>query len=365
GINCLFAISDTQKIRPQVFGHIGTLLNGKIEVGDEVTATFDLHMRLATARNHSVTHLLHKALHEVLGKHAVQKGSLVCSEYTRFDFAHDKALTIAEIKEIERIVNHVIMMNYSVEIANMCYDEAIKSGAMALFGEKYTDKVRVIKMGNFSTELCGGTHVTRTGDIGLFIITSEVGVANGIRRIEAITGEKAVMHVQTNLAILDNLRQELKAQTNAIVPEKVINLVQETKHLSREIHELTAKLASLQADSMLDKVKILANQVKLLVLELYHTDNKAVLELVDKLKDKLVSGIVVIGCNNKDKVHLIVGVTKDLTATYKAGTIVSYLAGLVGGKGGGRPDLAQAGGTDTAKLAIALAKARDFIESIT
>ena len=361
GIAGLFTVTDTQKIRSEVFGHIGHVETGSIKINDEITATFDLHKRLATARNHSVTHLLHKALHQVLGSHAVQKGSLVNSEYTRFDFAHDKPLTDAEVAEIERMVNHVIMMNYEVRTANMPYDEAIKAGALALFGEKYADDVRVVQMGDFSTELCGGTHIKRTGDIGFFTIISEVGIANGIRRIEAITGEAAVIRMQKNMAILDQLRAELKAQTNDIVPGKTLGLIAENKKLYREIETLKTKLASFEAEKVLDKVEVLASGVKYLVLELKDTENKELVELTEKLKDKLGSGIVIIGCNNQDRVNLVVGVTKDLTDKYKAGVIVNHLAAQVGGKGGGRPDLAQAGGTNVIKLSTALSSAKQFL----
>jgi len=362
GAKLLFAVDDTQKIRPQVFGHIGSVKTGEIKVGDNVTATFDLHKRISTARNHSATHLLHKALHEVLGSHATQKGSLVNSEYTRFDFAHDKAVTPAQIEEVERIVNHVIMMNYPVTTATMSYDEAITKGAMALFGEKYTDNVRVIQMGEFSTELCGGTHVKHTGDIGFFTISSESGVAGGVRRIEALTGEAALLRMQKNMAILDKLRDTLKAQSNDIVIDKVATLQEETKRLNKEIGELKSKLAASSANTMLDKVELLNNGDKLLVLKLQDTDNKAMMELVDKLKDKLVSGIVIVACINQGQINLVVAVTKDLTSKYNAGTIVGHLSAIIDGKGGGRPDLARGGGVAVTKLDDALQSIKPFLE---
>lgn len=369
GAVALFSISDTQKIRPNVFGHIGRLSNGCLKIGDNVTATYDLHQRLATARNHSATHLLHKALHEVVGVHAVQKGSLVCSEYTRFDFANDKPLTASQIEEIERIVNHVIMMNYPVIIKSMPYEEAIKNGAMALFGEKYTDEVRVIQMGGFSTELCGGTHVARTGDIGFFSITSESGIANGIRRIEAITGETAVKQMQKNMSVLDGLRSSLKAQNNDVVTEKVAVLVENNRQLNRTIDDLKAKIAILQASQYLDQAELLPDGCKLLVLELADMDNKTLVELTEQLKNKLGKAIVVLGCKNVEKVNLVVGVTKELinenNSRYKAGDIVNYLAALVGGKGGGRADLAQAGGSDVAKLSEALSKTSEYIRNLS
>jgi alanyl-tRNA synthetase len=362
GAKLIFDVNDTQKIRSQVFGHIGEVKVGEVKVGDTVTATFDLHKRRATMRNHSATHLLHKALHEVLGSHATQKGSLVNSELTRFDFAHDKAVTPQQIEAVERIVNHVIMMNYPVNSATMSYDEAIAKGAMALFGEKYTDNVRVIKMGDFSTELCGGTHVNRTGDIGFFTIVSESGVAGGVRRIEAITGEAALLRMQKNMAILDQLRGMLKAQSNDIVVNKVVSLQEENKRSGKEIGELKSKLAASSANKMLDKVETLNNGDKLLVLKLENTDNKAMLELVDKLKDKIISGIVAIACVNDGQISLVVAVTKDLTSKYSAGKIVSELAAKIDGKGGGRPDLARGGGTNIAKLDDALTTIKPFLE---
>jgi alanyl-tRNA synthetase len=364
GLKTLFIVDDSQRIHPQVVGHVGHLSLGTLKIGDNVTVTYDLHKRLATMRNHSATHLLHKALHEVLGAHATQKGSLVTHEYTRFDFAHDKPLSRREIAEIERIVNHVIMMNYGVNYVTMSYEEAIKQGAMALFGEKYTDNVRVITMGGFSTELCGGTHVKRTGDIGLFSIISESGVANGIRRIEAVTGEAALHRLQHSTELLTDLRQDLKAQSNEIIRDKVASLISENRGLAREIEQLKAKLATNQADDLLSKAVTLNNGIKSLVSEMANTDTKTLLELVDKLKAKLKEGIIVIGSNNRGKVHLIVGVTPNLTSKYKAGVIVNHLAGMVGGKGGGRPDLAQAGGADADKLESALAAANTFIESL-
>jgi alanyl-tRNA synthetase len=361
GASCLFEVSDTQKIRAAVHGHSGKLSIGSVKVGDKVVATIDLHTRMATARNHSVTHLLHKALHEVVGAHATQKGSLVNSDYTRFDFANDKGLSQEQVEEIERIVNHVIMQNYQVQVAEMSYDDAIKNGAMALFGEKYGDKVRVVKMGDFSTELCGGTHISQTGDIGFFTITSEGGVANGVRRIEAITGEAALKRMQANMAILDKARDQLKAQSNDIVNSKIESLIADNKALAKEITELKAKLASSQADKLLDQAVAIANNAKLLVLRMDNTESKTIVELIDKFKDKLGSGVVVIGAINGERVNLAVGVTKDLTNQYKAGEIVGKLATIVGGKGGGRPDLAQAGGTDTLALDKALEQAKAII----
>ena len=361
GVSCLFAVDDTQKIRAAVHGHSGKLTHGSLKIGDEVIATLDLHQRIATARNHSVTHLLHKALHEVIGTHATQKGSLVSSDLTRFDFANDKGLTQAQINEIERIVNHVIMQNYEVAIDEMSYDEAIKTGAMALFGEKYTNDVRVVKMGEFSTELCGGTHVIQTGDIGFFTITSEGGIANGVRRIEAITGEAALLRMQQNMAVLDIARDKLKAQSNDLLNIKIDAVLADNKAQNKEIAELKAKLATYQAEALLDQATTLANGAKLLVLRLDGLESKALVELAEKIKDKLVSGIVVIGAVNAERVNLVAGVTKDLINQYKAGEIIAKLAVTVGGKGGGRPDMAQAGGSETHKLDEALAQANALV----
>jgi alanyl-tRNA synthetase len=361
GVSCLFAVEDTQKVRAAVHGHSGKLTHGSLKVGDSVVATIDLHQRMATARNHSVTHLLHKALHEVIGSHATQKGSLVTAESTRFDFANDKALTAAQIEEIERIVNHVIMQNYEVAIDEMSYDDAIKAGAMALFGEKYTDEVRVVKMGEFSTELCGGTHVIQTGDIGFFSIVSEGGIANGVRRIEAITGEAALKRMQKNMAILDVARDQLKAQSNDILIEKINAALADNKAQAKEIADLKAKLAAYQAEELLDQATTLANGAKLLILRMDNSESKAMVELTEKIKDKLGSGIVVIGAANGERVNLVVGVTKDLTSQYKAGDLVGKLSAIVGGKGGGRPDLAQAGGSEVAKLGEALSAAKTLI----
>ncbi len=361
GASSLFMVEDTQKIRPQVHGHHGQLINGMLSLGDKVIATIDLHKRLAITRNHSVTHLLHKALHEVVGSHATQKGSLVSADATRFDFAQDSALSATQITEIERIVNHVIRQNYPVSHREMSYDEAIKVGAMALFGEKYENKVRVIQMGEFSSELCGGTHVQYTGEIGLFIITSESGIANGVRRIEAISGEAAIQYLQNDRATLAHARAQLKAQTNPIINTKIDALIGENKALNKELSAVKAKLASAIAHQLLDQALAMEGGSKLLILRQDHSPSKAIVELVEKLKDQLVSGIVVIGAVNGDMANLVVGVTKDLTHHYKAGELVNKLALLVGGRGGGRPDLAQAGGNNPAGLEAALQLAHTWL----
>ena len=303
----------------------------------------------------------------MIGGGAMQKGSLVCSDYTRSDFAHNMPLSVTQIHEVERIVNRVVMMNYPVTTANMNYDEAISHGAMALFGEKYTDNVRVIKMGEFSTELCGGTHVSRTGDIGFFKILGESGVSNGVRRIEAITGEVALNYVQHNIQVLSTLCATLKAQTNDIVIDKVNNLLEEKTQLTKHVNELNSKIATYSADKLLDKVVRIHDNIALLVLEQNNLDGKSLLELVDKLKNKLGDGVIVIGnvigdkrntresvdlgelnpvtnekaTKEKQKIDLVVAVTANLTNKYNAPTILNHLTSQLGGRGGGRPDLAR------------------------
>lgn len=363
GVTGLFQVDDTLKIRPQVFGHVGSLSYGMIKVGDNITATFDLHKRLSTARNHSATHLLHKALREVLGDNVTQKGSLVNDSVTRFDFAHTKPMTQHEINEVERIVNHVIMMNYSVNIKNTSYDDAVKSGAMALFGEKYTDVVRVINMGSFSSELCGGTHVNQTGDIGLFSITSETGIANGVRRIEAITGEAAIKKMQQNLEVLDSLRSTLKAQNNDIIIDKVNATLEHSREQSRQITMLKTKLISYQVDEMIAKTSELANGNKFLKLELVNTPNDEMSEMATQLTSKMSKLIVVIGAKNNDKANLVVGVSRDISMEYSAGKIIAKLSEMLDGKGGGRPELASGGGSNVSKLSEVMAGSLDIIEN--
>lgn len=363
GVTCLFQVDETLKIRPQVFGHLGTLSHGVLKIGDSVTATFDLHKRLATSRNHSATHLLHKALREVLGEHVAQKGSLVDSHVTRFDFAHTKPMTLTEINEVERIVNHVIMMNYAVDIMNTSYDDAVKSGAMALFGEKYTENVRVIKMGGFSSELCGGTHVRNTGEIGLFTISSETGVANGVRRIEAITGESALQRMQANLAVLNNLRNTLKAQKNDLILDKVNTSLEQNKEHLRQITILKNKLISYQVGEFVSKVETLSNGNKFLTIELQNVANDEMTEIVEQLKSKLKTAIIIIGAINSNKANIVVGVTKNISGNYNAGKIVAKLAEMLCGRGGGRPELALGGGNKVEALSEILQKSRDLIEN--
>lgn len=355
GIDFIAKVSDTQKIRKQVIGHIVTVEHGEIKCGDEVSLSIDLHKRLATTRNHSVTHLLHKALSEVLGTGAAQKGSLVCSEYTRFDFAYDKPLTPKEIEEIERIVNHVIMMNYEVTIQEMPINKAKEKGAFAMFGEKYDEVVRVVQMGDFSIELCGGTHVKRTGDIGFFTIVAESGIASGVRRIEAITGEVALKRMQSNMSILDKLRDLLKAQSNDLVITKVEALQQEYKDLQKEHNGLKSKLALSQADSLLSQVKHLPSKVQLLVSQVEGVDEKSITDLIDKFKQKLgANTVIALGFVSNNRANLVISVSKDLITKYSAGNLINQIAPLIGGKGGGKPELARAGGDNPSQIANAL-----------
>ena len=361
GVDALFDVTDTQKIKADVFGHQGCLARGSLKVGDAVTATIDLHKRLATTRNHSVTHLLHAALREVLGKHVEQKGSQVTFERTRFDFSHPKAMTADELARVEQLVNHVVMHNNPVAIANMGYDDAIKAGAMALFGEKYGDEVRVVKMGEFSTELCGGTHIGRTGDIGLFKIVSEGGVAAGIRRIEAVTGEGALALVQDQEREIREALAIAQAQPGEL-SAKLGRIQDHVKSLEKELARLKAKLAASQGDELAEQATEI-NGVKVLAAQLEGADSAALRETLDKLKDKLKTAAIVLASVNDGKVALIAGVTSDTTAKVKAGELVNFVAQQVGGKGGGRPDMAQAGGTQPENLAAALAGVTGWIEA--
>ncbi|AOZ52277.1 alanine--tRNA ligase [Chromobacterium vaccinii] len=353
GIAALFDVADTQKIQGAAFGHKGKLARGALKVGDAVTATIDLHQRQASARNHSATHLLHAALRHVLGGHVVQKGSLVNPERTRFDFAHGEAVTAAQIAELERVVNHVIAANYEVKAELMSMEAAQKSGAMMLFGEKYGDEVRVLTMGDFSAELCGGTHVKRTGDIGLFKIVVEGGVAAGVRRIEAVTGEGALAYIQAQDALIKEAAGALKAQTSDEVVAKITALQDNVKSLEKELAKLKGQLAASAGDSLSDAAADV-NGVKVLAVELPGADNTALRETLDKLKDKLGSAAIVLAAKGDGKVALVAGVTADLTGKLKAGELVNFVAQQVGGKGGGRPDMAQAGGTQPENLDAAL-----------
>ncbi|EOX1786029.1 alanine--tRNA ligase [Vibrio cholerae] len=333
----IFHVEDTQKLGNAI-AHHGVLAQGVLATGDQVDAIVDEKCRAAISLNHSATHLLHAALRKVLGEHVAQKGSLVRAETLRFDFSHLEAMTPAEIKEVERLVNQEIRHNHNIETNIMNIDEAKAKGAMALFGEKYDDQVRVLSMGDFSTELCGGIHASNTGDIGLFKIISEGGIAAGIRRIEAVTGEGALDYLDAQ-----------QAQHDA----KVSEMAAKAKLLEKEIQQLKDKLAAKESAGLINQVKQIAG-VNVLVAQLNGADNKALRGMVDDLKNQLSSGIIMLGNVAEGKVGLIAGVTNDLTNKVKAGELVNMVALQVGGKGGGRPDMAQAGGTDAHALPSAL-----------
>ncbi|WP_293931788.1 alanine--tRNA ligase [Iodobacter sp.] len=350
----LFDVTDTQKVKSDVFGHQGMLSNGNLNVGDAVIASIDMGKRQASQRNHSATHLLHAALRTVLGTHVEQKGSLVTFERTRFDFSQPRPVTTAEIAQIEALVNEEIMLNDAVSASEMSFDDAIAAGAMALFGEKYGDDVRVLQMGKFSTELCGGTHVARTGDIGLFKVVSETGIAAGIRRIEAITGSAALAVIQAQ----DSEIKALAAMTQSKPGElaaKLEKLQGELKSAQKEIQGLKGQMAFAQLDNLLGGGLRTIKDVKCLGAVVEGADGTVLREMSDKVMDRLQSGISLLASVSEGKVSLIARVSKDLTGKVKASELVNFVAQQVGGKGGGKPDMAQAGGTEPANLDAALA----------
>ena len=355
-----FGVTDTQKIQAEVFGHQGSVANGEFRIGDTVSAQVDTRLREATVFNHSATHLMHAALRQVLGRHVQQRGSLVDEFKTRFDFSHDKALTPEEIREIEKLVNDEIRRNVAVEARLMKYDQAIKAGAMALFGEKYGDDVRVIGMGEFSTELCGGTHVRRTGDIGFFKIVSQSPVAAGIRRVEAVTANGALEWVQHQNAQVEGVAEMLKVQPGE-VGARLQQIMDNARALEKELGRLKSKLAASQGDDLADQA-VPVGSARVLAVALDGADAKSLRETMDKLKDKLGSAAIVLGSVESGKVTLIAGVTNDLTGKLKAGELVNFVAQQVGGKGGGRPDLAQAGGTEPGKLPAALKSVTGWVQ---
>jgi alanyl-tRNA synthetase len=360
GVAGTFEVEDTQKIQAEVFGHRGTLKTGRLKVGDRVMAAVDAEARGRAAWNHSATHLMHAALRKVLGTHVQQKGSLVDPRHTRFDFSHNEPVSDAQIRKIEDLVNHEIRRNPEVTARIMKYDDAVRAGAMALFGEKYGDEVRVIGMGESSTELCGGTHVKRTGDIGFFKIVAESGVAAGIRRVEAVTGEGALAFVQSQEAALAQAAQALKTQPQEL-NAKIAQMLDSVKALEKELARLKSKMAASQGDDLASQA-VEIKGVKVLAALLEGADARTLRETLDKLKDKLKSAAIVLAAAEGGKVSLIAGVTPDLTARVKAGELVNFVAQQVGGKGGGRPDMAQAGGTDGAKLPAALASVSGWVE---
>ncbi|MFZ3086919.1 MAG: alanine--tRNA ligase, partial [Methylotenera sp.] len=347
GANGIFEVEDTQKIQATVFGHHGVLKTGTLNVGDHITARVNVQARTSTMRNHSATHLMHKALREVLGEHVQQKGSLVDADKTRFDFVHNAPMTDDEIHKVEDLVNLEILANTACQARVMDIEAAQKTGAMMLFGEKYGDEVRVLDIGS-SRELCGGTHVSRTGDIGLFKITSESGVAAGVRRIEATTGEGALKLINTQQALISQLSSELKAPAGEVAA-KVGQLAEYAKSLEKELARLKSKLASSQGDDLATQA-IEISGIKILAATLEGADANTLRETMDKLKDKLKSAAIVLASVNDGKVSLAAGVTSDLTGKIKAGELVNFVAGQVGGKGGGKPDMAMAGGTDANNL---------------
>ncbi len=353
-----FAVADTQKIKADVFGHHGTLTQGTLAVGDHVEAQVNTAARAATVRNHSATHLMHKALREVLGDHVQQKGSLVNAERTRFDFAHNAPVTDAQVREIEARVNAEILANAAALARVMDIESAQKTGAMMLFGEKYGETVRVLDIGS-SRELCGGTHVKATGDIGLFKVVGESGVAAGVRRIEAVTGQNALHYLQTLEDTVAHAAGAFKAPT-AELNHRIAQVLDQVKALEKELSSLKGKLASFQGDELMTQA-VDVKGVKVLAAKLDGADAKTLRDTVDKLKDKLKSAAIVLASVDGDKVHLSAGVTADSMGRVKAGELVNFVAQQVGGKGGGKPDMAMAGGTQPAGVDKALASVQAWV----
>ncbi|MCW7763880.1 alanine--tRNA ligase [Photorhabdus luminescens] len=358
--DCAFCVIDTQKYG-QAIGHIGKLEKGTLSVDHNINAVIDIERRDAIRLNHSATHLLHAALRQILGEHVSQKGSLVNDKYLRFDFSHFEAMKPEQIRQVEDLVNAEVRRNSPVVTELMDLEAAKTKGAMALFGEKYEEQVRVLSMGDFSTELCGGTHANRTGDIGLFRIIAESGTAAGIRRIEAITGKKALESVHQQVDLIQDIAQLVKSDIHGL-SEKVRVTLDRTKALEKELQQLKDQQAAQESSSLASKAKEVKG-VKLLVSQLSNTEPKMLRTMVDDLKNQLDSAIIVLSTISDDKVSLIVGVTKDLTAKIKAGELISSVAQQIGGKGGGRPDMAQAGGSDVEALPSALDSVEEWVAS--
>ncbi|MFA5610782.1 MAG: DHHA1 domain-containing protein, partial [Alcaligenes sp.] len=356
-----FEVQDTQKISNQVFGHQGVLNAGTLTVGQTVQAQVDTERRERVIRNHSATHLMHKALRQVLGGHVQQRGSLVDADKTRFDFAHDAAMTAEQIAQVEAIVNDQVLANQAVQAQLMSFDDAVSGGAMALFGEKYGDEVRVLDIG-FSRELCGGTHVQRTGDIGLFKIVSEGGVAAGVRRVEAITGTNSLHWVQAQERLLNDASASLRTQPEGLVA-RISALQAQIKDLEREREQMQSKLAASAGQDLLAQAVPLNDSSRLLVATLQGVEAKALREMADQLKNKLQSAVILLSIVADGKVSLVAGVTPDLTAKVKAGDLVGFVASQMGGKGGGRPDMAMGGGTDASVLPQANASVQAWVQS--
>jgi alanyl-tRNA synthetase len=353
-----FAVEDTLKIKADVYGHHGTLTQGTLAVGDHVDAQVDTQVRAATVRNHSATHLMHKALREVLGDHVQQKGSLVNAERTRFDFAHNAPVTDAQIREIEAKVNAEILANAAAQARVMDIESAQKTGAMMLFGEKYGETVRVLDIGS-SRELCGGTHVKATGDIGLFKVVAEGGVAAGVRRIEAVTGANALAYLQSLEDSVAQAAGALKAPPTEL-NARLAQVLEQVKTLEKEVSALKGKVASAQSDELLTQAVDIKG-TKLLVAKLEGADAKTLRDTMDKLKDKMKSAVIVLAAVDGEKVNIAAGVTADNTGKVKAGEMANFVAQQVGGKGGGKPDMAMAGGTDAAALPKALASVQAWV----
>ena len=355
-----FEVSDTQK-KGAAFAHIGKVTQGKISVSDSVVAKVDDKRRAAIVLNHSATHLMHAALRQVLGTHVQQKGSLVDPQRLRFDFSHDAPISEQEIFQIEQIVNAEIRKNTAASAKLMDKDQALAAGAMALFGEKYGDEVRVLSIGEFSVELCGGTHVDRAGDIGLFKVTTETGVASGVRRIEAVTGENAFNWMQRTLNDFKKTAKILNSRLED-APIKAGNAVERIKELEKELDKSKSKLAT-QASADIESNAVDIDGIKVLAHHLEGADVKTLRDTLDRLKDKLGSAAIVLGTSKDSKVTLVAGVTKDQTHRIKAGDLVNAVAIQVGGKGGGRPDMAQAGGDNPAALDKALQSVPDWVRA--
>ena len=356
----LFRVDDTQKVQADVTGHHGELVTGELAVGDELSARVDATQRARTVRNHSATHLMHKALREVLGKHVQQRGSLVDADKTRFDFSHSAPMTPEQIRRVEDLVNREILANAATVAQLMPFDDAVRAGAMALFGEKYGDRVRVLDIGS-SRELCGGTHVARTGDIGLFKIVHEGGVAAGIRRVEAVTGDNALAWVQRLDDSLSRAATAMKSSP-AELNERIAQTLEMVRALEKELARVKARVAASQGDDLAGRA-VDVKGIRVLAATLEGADAKALRGTIDKLKDKLQSAAIVLAAVDGAKVTLIAGVTQDALARVKAGDLVNFVAQQVGGKGGGRADMAQAGGTDPSKLPQALAAVPEWVST--
>jgi alanyl-tRNA synthetase len=361
GADFTFTVTDTQKIQHGVMGHLGVVSQGSITVGDTLECFVDNARRNRIIRHHSATHLLHKALREVLGSHVQQRGSLVDDEKTRFDFAHDAPLSVDDILRVENIVNAQVLTNVATQSQIMSFDDAIKGGAMALFGEKYGDDVRVLDIG-FSRELCGGVHVSRTGDVGLLKIVGEMGVASGVRRIEAVAGDVALEWVQNLNAQMNKVAHLMRCPASEL-NDRIMALQEQNKGLEKQLDQSRAKLATDIAASLAGQATVFeAGDFKLLAVRVEGIESKALRSLVDQLKDRLKSCIVILAAVDQDKVALAAGVSADLVKQYSAGKLVDFVAKQIGGKGGGRPDMAMGGGTDVAGLAQALAGVPNWVQ---